>query len=379
MKKIVIASDSFKGSLTSMQVAESTEKGILGVFPGCEVIKLAAADGGEGTAEAIVAARGGYFVPAAAHDPLMREITAAYGVTEGGRAAVIDTAAASGLYLLDEKERNPLTASTYGTGEIIRRALEAGCRRIILGTGGSATNDAGTGLLQALGYKFLDTCGKNLGYGGKILGKIESISGNEIMAKFPETEFIVAYDVSNPFFGPEGSSHIYGPQKGADASTAEELDRGMEHFAGVLERAYGIKVNDIAGSGSAGGTAGTLHAVLGAKLMPGARFVLDAAGLKKALKGADLVITGEGRIDAQTLSGKVPSEVLKFAREAGVPAAVVAGAVEDREQLEKAGFALIRNINDGYSGGGNVMDATTASLNIEHTVAAMMRDIGKNI
>lgn len=379
MKKIVIASDSFKGSLTSTEVAESAGRGILSVFPDCEIIKLAAADGGEGTSEAIIAARGGYFADAPAHDPLMRKITAAYGVTEGGFTAVIDTAAASGLYRLEKGERNPMKTTTYGTGELILHALEAGCRRIILGTGGSATNDAGAGLLKALGYKFPDARGKELGYGGEILGKIESISGNGIPPEFSGTEFIIAYDVSNPFFGAGGSAHVYAPQKGADAATVEALDRGMKHFAGILERIYGIAVNNIAGAGSAGGTAGTLHAVLGAKLMPGARYVLDTAGLSEALRDADMVITGEGRIDRQTLSGKVPAEVLRFAREAGVPAAVIAGAVEDTESLENAGFAFIRDINDGYSGSGNVMAKDTASLNIERTISVMMRDIGKNI
>ena len=379
MKKIVIASDSFKGSLTSIQVAESAERGIFSVFPGCKVIKLAVADGGEGTAQAIVAARGGHFAGATAHDPLMRKIAVTYGVVDKGLTAIINTAAASGLYLLGQDERNPLKATTYGTGELILNALKSGCHRIILGTGGSATNDAGTGLLKALGYKFPDACGKELGYGGEILAKICSISGNCIRAEFSGTEFIVAYDVSNPFFGAEGSANIYGPQKGADAATVEELDRGMRHFAGVLERTYGINVNDIAGSGSAGGTAGTIHAMLGARLMPGARFVLESVGLAEALKGADLVITGEGRIDRQTLSGKVPAEVLKLARQAGVPAVVIAGAVEGGEMLEKAGFACIRNINDGYCGSGNVMAPGIASLNIQNTVSTMMREIGKNI
>ena len=239
MQKIVIAADSFKGCLTSKQVAESVERGIRNVFPYCEIAKVFIADGGEGTVDALVETLKGELVTVKVHNPLMRPVDAYYGIIEGGKTAIIEMALASGLPLIAPEERNPMKTTTFGTGELIKDALMKGCRRFLVGIGGSATNDAGTGMLQALGYRFFDTGGYELGGGGEILSQIEKIDDSNIIEGIKESEFFVACDVTNPFSGKSGASFVFAPQKGADPEMVRLLDKGLIHFAGVIKNFNG--------------------------------------------------------------------------------------------------------------------------------------------
>ncbi len=265
MKKIILAADSFKGSLSSRQVAAAMERGIRAVFPDCAVHAVSVADGGEGTVEALVESLRGEFVTATVHDPLMRPVEARYGVVDDGRTAVIEMAAASGLPLVEPKLRNPLNTTTYGTGELIADALSRGCRRFRIGIGGSATNDAGTGMLQALGYRFFDAEGNEVGQGGRILERIARIDDRARRPELAEAAFTIACDVTNPFSGPQGAAHVFAPQKGADEAMVAELDRGLRHFAGVIEQKTGENIDGYPGAGAAGGLGGAFKAILGAE------------------------------------------------------------------------------------------------------------------
>lgn len=375
MKKIIAAPDSFKGSLTAAEVAESIRAGVLGVFPDCEVVLMPIADGGEGTVDALVSALRGEYVACTVSDPLMRPVEARYGLIDGGRTAVIETAAASGLTLLEPDERDPMRTTTYGTGELVRDALLRGCRRIIIGAGGSATNDAGTGLMQALGFRFRDAAGDECGLGGGTLARIASIDASGAMPQLREAEITVAYDVDSRFCGPQGAAHVFAPQKGADAAMTEELDAGLRNFAGVLMRHTGVDVVAMPGAGAAGGLGGGLATLLRAKLAPGIEMVLKTARFGEALADADLVITGEGRLDRQTLAGKAPYGVLKSASAHNVPVIAIGGAVEDAGALENAGFAGIHIINEPGVEPERAMERSYAAGRVESTVGRIMRRI----
>ena len=325
MRKVVVASDSFKGCLTSAQVADAVEKGIHEVYPQCEVVKLAVADGGEGTMAALMSTVGGERHAVTVHDPVGRQIEASYALINGN-TAVIEMASASGLTLLEPHERNPLLTSTYGTGELIADALDKGCRRFLICLGGSATNDAGMGMLQALGYRFMGAEGQALNPCGGSLANVVSIQAKDVNPALKESEFIVACDVDSPFCGPEGAAYVYGPQKGATHDMVRELDGGMRHFAGLVERVTGTDPADMSGAGAAGGLGGALMAFMNARLCRGADMVLDAVGFDKAIANADLIITGEGRIDSQTATGKLPYAVAK--RSSGIPVLGVCGRAE---------------------------------------------------
>ncbi len=372
MKKIIVAADSFKGSLSSTAVASAVERGVHAVFPACEVRKVVIADGGEGTVGALVASLGGRIVTLTVSDPLMRPVEARYGVVDDGTSAVIEMAAASGLPLLTAGERNPLKTTTYGTGEMIAHALRAGCRRFLVGIGGSATNDAGTGMLAALGFRFLDAAGNALPGCGESLGKIETIDVSGMAEGLAEAQFTVACDVTNPFAGPTGAAYIFAPQKGADAQMVSRLDDGMHRFATVLQRYNGTDVQALAGAGAAGGLGGGFAALLGARLVPGLRMVLDALGFDALLQGADLVITGEGKLDAQTAMGKAPRGVLDAAAAAGVPVVAIGGAVEQAAALNAQGFAAVLPILPGPATLAEAMEPGFAAANIERTVTQVM-------
>lgn len=325
VNRCVIASDSFKGSLSSFQVAESARKGILSAFPECEVVEVCVADGGEGTVDALLKTLGGRKIYVDVHDPLGRLITASYVISEDGRTAVLEMSSASGLPLLKEEERNPMLTSTYGTGEIIADALHRGCRKFLAGIGGSATNDAGMGMLSALGYRFLDSEGNVLEGKGESLAKVRSIDDSSVEKYLLESEFIIACDVDSPFCGREGAAYVYGPQKGAAPEMIEALDVGMKHFAELIGRKYGVMINDMPGAGAAGGMGGAFVAFLNGSLRRGADLILDAVGFDELIKGADLVITGEGRLDAQTNMGKLPYAVASRARRMGVKVFAICG------------------------------------------------------
>ena len=345
MKTLLLAFDSFKGSLTSREVADAFEEGVRSVLPDCMVKKVCLADGGEGTAEALVSTLGGEWMEVEVADPLMRPIRARYGVVDDGRTAIIEMASASGLTLLKEEERTPLKTSTYGTGQLIADALKRGCRKLLIGIGGSATNDAGTGMLSALGFRFLDAEGKSLDGCGESLGRIVSIDSSHILPALKSVEICVACDVTNPFCGPQGAAHIFAPQKGADKQMVERLDRGMHHFAEVIRQYNKVDVASLPGAGAAGGLGGAFSAFLGASLCRGVELVLDALHFDELLKGCDLVVTGEGRIDRQTLMGKAPVGVLKAATCQGIPVIAIGGSVEQSPELSQSGFSSILSIN----------------------------------
>lgn len=339
LKKIVVASDSFKGSLTSLDVAQNVEKAIREVYPLCDVLKVNVADGGEGTMEALQQTLGGVRVSLVVKDPLGREIEATYVILNDGITAVVEMSAASGLPLLKSDERNPLKTSTYGTGQLICDALDRGCRKILVGIGGSATNDAGMGMLQALGFRFLDAQGNQLQPVGENLQLVSSIDSTGRHPDLDKTEFVVACDVKAPLYGRSGAAYVFAPQKGADQKMVEMLDAGLRHFSEVSSAMAGYDCSQMQGTGAAGGLGYAFRQYLDARLERGIEMVLDAIGFDDIISGADLVITGEGRVDSQTLTGKTPFGVAQHAHRQRIPVVVIGGSVEiDVLQVREAGF-----------------------------------------
>jgi glycerate kinase len=327
--KIVIAPDSFKGSLTALQVAEAIEVGLRRVFPDAAIEKIPMADGGEGTVQSLVDATGGQILTTQVLDPLGNSINAQYGVLGDGITAVIEMAAASGLTLVPEDKRDPRVTTTYGTGELIRAALAHGCRKLIIGIGGSATNDGGAGMAQALGAKLLTASGEQIEQGGGSLATLNSIDLSELDSRIAETETIVACDVNNPLTGKQGASHVYGPQKGATPEMIEVLDANLAHFDKTVQRNLSKSVGNVPGAGAAGGLGAGLMAFLDASLKSGIEIVTEATQLSKRFAGADLVITGEGQINFQTVFGKTPVGVAQVAKTHNIPVIAIAGSIAD--------------------------------------------------
>jgi len=329
--KIVIAPDSFKESLTSMEVANELETGLRRVWPDAVYIKIPMADGGEGTVQSLVDATGGDIVSCSAQGPLGVAITASYGLLGGGKTAVIEMAEASGLPLVPREQRNPLRASTYGTGEVIADALKRGVEDVIIGLGGSATNDGGAGMAQALGVRFYAADGALITepLGGGMLNTIARIDMSGVNPALKNLKVNVACDVTNPLTGPKGASAVYGPQKGATPAMVEELDRNLRHFAALISRDVGIDVEERPGAGAAGGMGAALIAFAGGTLKRGIELVVEATKLEQHMAGADLAITGEGRVDFQTAFGKTPSGVATAARKFGVPVVAIGGGLSE--------------------------------------------------
>ena len=327
--KIVIAPDSFKGSLTALQVAEAMEVGLQRVFPDATIEKVPMADGGEGTVQSLVDATGGEILTAQVMDPLGNTIDAQYGVLGDGVTAVIEMAEASGLTLVPLDKRDPRVTTTYGTGELIRSALAHGCRKLIIGIGGSATNDGGAGMAQALGAKLLTASGEQIKPGGGHLATLNSIDLSELDPRITETETVVACDVNNPLTGEQGASYVYGPQKGATREMIEMLDANLAHFDKILQRDLNKSVGNVPGAGAAGGLGAGLMAFVDASLKSGIKIVTEAAQLSKRLAGADLVITGEGQINFQTVFGKTPVGVARVAKTHNIPVIAIAGSIAD--------------------------------------------------
>lgn len=327
--KIVVATDSFKGTLTSPQAGEAIAAGIRRVTSDAEVVIVPVADGGEGTVEAVLAAAGGRRVTATVAGPLLVPTQAAFAVLPDADRAVIEMASASGLTLLDPKDYDPLRTTTYGTGQCIVAALAQGCRRIAVGVGGSATVDGGCGAAQALGVRLLTADGSLLppGIGGGQLDRIEHINLTTRDPRIAECQIEVLCDVTNPLCGPNGTAAVFGPQKGATPQQVGQLDRNLAYLADVIQRDLGLQVAHLPGAGAAGGLAAGLMAFLDASLVPGVDAVLDIVDLGGHLIGADLVVTGEGRLDAQSLMGKVVSGVAARAKKAGVPTIAIAGCL----------------------------------------------------
>lgn len=325
--KFVFAPDSFKGTMTSLKVIELLEKAARSHFEDLEVVKVPIADGGEGTVEALITALGGEYRYAEVMGPLeSMTVRAMYGVTGNG-TAVIEMAQASGLPLLADDQRNPLLTTTYGTGELIRAALDEGIRDFIIGIGGSATNDGGMGMAQALGIAFLDNEGKNVGLGGRYLSEVSRIVTDDLDPRIRESRITVICDVSNPLTGPQGATYVYGPQKGATKDMLEVLENGMKNYARVIKNQLGIDVDSMPGSGAAGGLGAALMVFLGAVLKPGIEAILELINFDSLLDDVDLVVTGEGKIDEQSVFGKVPVGVARHCREKKVPVVAICGSM----------------------------------------------------
>jgi glycerate kinase len=325
--KIVIAPDSYKESLSALEVAAAIEAGFRDIFPDAQYVKIPMADGGEGTVQAMIDATGGRRVACRVSGPLGEPVEAFYGLTGGDALAVIEMAAASGLELVPTELRNPLRTTSYGTGELIRCALDSGARRFVLGVGGSATNDGGAGMLQALGVRLLDGQGNELGPGGAALARLERIDASRLDQRVRDASFEIACDVSNPLVGPQGASAVFGPQKGASAAMVNQLDANLGHYARVIQRDLGRDVAAVPGAGAGGGIAAAMMVFLGGRLRPGSEIVTEAVGLEQALRDADLVITGEGRIDSQTVNGKTPVGVARVAQRHGKPVIAIGGGL----------------------------------------------------
>ena len=385
--KIVIASDSFKGSLASIEVAQSIEMGIFDVFPSCDVVKVAVADGGEGTMDALCQTLGGRFIRIPVQDPIGRTIFASYVILEDGNTAVLEMSSASGLTLLTPAERNPMLTSTYGTGQLIDDAIGRGCRRFLVGIGGSATNDAGMGMLTALGYRFLDAEGNELSGAGASLSKVCGIDCSGVSQAVRDSEFIVACDVDSPLYGPDGAAYVFAPQKGADPDMVKALDDGLRHYADVVasytgkipmhggpsctgETSIMKDAASMPGAGAAGGLGYAFVAFFGARLQRGVDMVLDAVGFDSIIEGADLVITGEGRIDAQTLTGKTPYGVLQRASRQNIPVIALAGSVA---LDDSSGFTAIRQITPPDMQLSEAMLPAVASANLRRTISALLQ------
>lgn len=325
--KIVIAPDSYKESLSAMAVASEIEAGFREIFPDAEYRKVPVADGGEGTVQAMIDASGGRLLELRVRGPLGEPVSAFYGMMGDGETAVIEMAAASGLELVPAARRDPMRTTSYGTGELIRDALDAGARRFVLGIGGSATNDGGAGMLQALGGRLMDGAGNDLAPGGAALATLDKIDLSALDARINDCVFDVACDVSNPLVGPQGASHIFGPQKGATPEMVETLDAALRHYADVIARDLGRPVADVPGAGAGGGIGAAMLVFLGGRLRPGSEIVTAAVGLDAAVADADLVLTGEGRIDSQTIHGKTPVGVARVAQRHGKPVIAIAGCL----------------------------------------------------
>lgn len=374
-RRILLCPNAFKGSLTAIDAARAMAEGVAraGAF---EAVCLPLADGGDGTLETLVEATGGSLHTVVVRDPLGRPVTAAWGRLGGAQndIAVIEMAQASGLRLLRPEEYDPLHASTWGTGELMQHALDAGCRRLLVGIGGSATNDGGAGMAQALGFRLLDREGKELPPGGSVLARLDRIEIDS--RRLPSGwEVIVACDVDNPLCGPEGAAAIYGPQKGATPAQVRELDTALAHYASILHRTFGRAVAEVPGAGAAGGLGAGLLAFCAARLQAGTEMVLEVTGFDALLANCDLVLTGEGRIDGQTTRGKVVAGVARRAKKAGVPVVALAGSVEEGAEAQlrpeglTAAFSMVPGplsveeaMREGYRLLGNAAERTMRLL-----------------
>lgn len=372
--KIVIAPDSFKESLTALEVAASIERGIRKVIPNAEIVKVPMADGGEGTVQSLIDSSQGSIVKAKVIGPMGNQVQAHFGLMGNSHTAVIEMASASGIHLAEPENRNPLITTTFGTGQLIKAALDLKVNHLILGIGGSATNDAGMGMCQALGIQFLDEEGNSLGYGGGELDKLAKIDLTNLDPRLANVTLEVACDVTNPLCGPTGASHVFGPQKGATPEMITRLDANLAHFADVVLEQLGVDVKNIPGAGAAGGLGAALYGLLNAIMKPGIDIVIEATQLEQAIQGADVVITGEGRIDSQTIHGKTPSGVAKVCKAANIPVIGIAGCLSpDCAVVHDYGIDAVFDVVPGATDLQSALE--NASSNLELTarnVAALL-------
>ncbi len=373
--KAVIAIDSFKGSLSSLEAGQAAADGIRRVFPDAETIIRPVADGGEGTAEALVAGLSGHFRETKVSDPLGRRIKAKYGILPNN-TAVIEMAVASGLTLLSEEERDPMLTTTYGTGELILDAINIGCRNFIIGIGGSATIDGGIGCLQAIGFGMLDNSGKQVGYGAKGLSQLVSITDTDVIPELKECRFNVACDVTNPLCGENGCSSVFAPQKGADADAIRLMDGYLRNYAELTKQFNASASPDTAGAGAAGGLGFALMYYLNANLKSGVDLIMRETKLEEVIKDSDIVITGEGCLDSQTAMGKAPVGIARIAKKYGKPVIAFSGAVRSGAELCNqngidAYFPVLRQISTLEQ----AMDKNSAYNNLADTAEQVFRTI----
>lgn len=374
MTRYLCAPDSFKESLTAMEAARAMAQGIENADHDAEVRCLPMADGGEGTARALVDATGGSMRAVPVHDPLGRPVEGHFGLLADGTTAVVETAEASGLALLEAKERNPLIASSYGTGELMLAAVRSGAKRIIVGLGGSATNDAGAGLLQALGVRLLDKNGNDLAHGGAALANLTTIDISTMDPALKNVAITAACDVTNPLTGPTGASAVFGPQKGASQADVATLDAALAHFAQVIESQLGVAVNDVPGAGAAGGIGAALKGFLNAEFRPGIAVVIEQSGLDAAAQWADVVFTGEGSIDFQTKFGKTPAGVAETAKRHGKPVIAVAGHIGTGiDELHEVGIDAVFGIAPGAASLSELL--ADAAANVTRTTEQIVRTL----
>lgn len=372
--KAVIAIDSLKGSLTSVEAGNSAAEGLKRVYSDAEILVKPLADGGEGTVEALTAGMGGKRQTVCVTGPLGTPVQCEYGIIEDTATAVIEMAGAAGLPLVPEEKRNPMNTTTYGVGEVILDAVKKGCRRFIVGIGGSATNDGGTGMLQALGYEFLDQDGKQIPQGAQGLKVLTDIKCENVIPELKECKFYIACDVTNPLCGPDGCSAVYGPQKGADPEMVSRMDQWMENYARVAKEKFDKADPEYPGAGAAGGMGFAFMAFTDAVLESGIKIVLDEIGLDKDVRNADVVITGEGRLDGQTAMGKAPVGVAELAKQYGIPVIAFSGcvteeAVKCNEKGIDAFFPILRSVVSLDE----AMDPENAKNNLADTAEQVFR------
>lgn len=372
--KVVVAIDSFKGSLSSIEAGQAVKAGVLAAHPDANVIIKPLADGGEGTTDAFIEGLGGQRIDLIVTGPMGFPVSCYYGYLEKDKTAIIEMASASGITLVPAHQKNPLTASTRGVGEMILHALEKGCRHFIIGIGGSATNDAGIGMLKALGYSFLDEQGLDVGEGAQALGKVASIDAKNRHPLLDDCQFRIACDVTNPLCGENGATYIYGPQKGVTEAQKDSLDQDMAHFADVTETTLNCAYKNYPGAGAAGGLGFAFLSYLHASLSPGVELILDAINLSDALNDADIVVTGEGQLDRQTAMGKAPVGVAKLAKAHGAKVLAFSGSVtKEAVACNQAGidafFPILRRIVTLEE----AMDPSTARSNMTASVEQVFR------
>jgi glycerate 2-kinase len=371
-KKIVIACDKYKGNLSALEVCNIIKEAIIETGKDIEIVVNPIADGGEGTVDTLIESYRGMMIQIPVINPLGNEINAKFGIIDN-TTAIIEMSAASGLYLVPEFQRNPMNTTTFGTGELISAAIQMGCSKIIIGIGGSATNDGGMGMAQALGIKFYDKDGKILGYGGRQLLKLDRIDLSGADPAIKNTAFFVACDVDNPLYGPEGAAYVYGPQKGADGEMVKELDAGLVNFAEVIKKELGKDVSELKGGGASGGLGAGLFVFLNAQLKRGVDLIMEATKLEEKIKGADLVITGEGVMDNQTFYGKSSYGVATLAEKYKIPVITINGSVnidyslvdESKRNLFAGNFSTINNpmpLEDAIKNGGALLKAQAGEL-----------------
>ncbi|WP_338214841.1 glycerate kinase family protein [Companilactobacillus muriivasis] len=374
--KIVLAPDSYKNSLTAKEVAQSLRKGFERVYPDAEYVNVPMADGGEGTVQSLVDAKQGQIMTAEVVNPLGNKTEAHYGMINDGKVAVIEMAEASGIQFINQFTQNPYITTTFGTGELIKSAIQNGAKTIIIGIGGSATNDGGAGMAQALGAHLLDDKGEELQYGGAMLEKLDHIDVSEMMPELADVKVIIASDVTNPLTGPNGASHVFGPQKGASPEMVEFLDGALSHYAHVLKRDLNKDLEQVAGAGAAGGLGAGLLAFTNSEMRSGVDIVVDYTDLKDKVKDADVVVTGEGQIDFQTKFGKTPIGVAKATKAVNPDATViaVAGSVGEKiSELYPLGIDAIFTCVPG------VEELSTAIQNTDKNLQQVAENIGRLI